>query len=318
MDKNNRLMAAAAAVLALALAASITGSYAASLLNWIAIGVLITASLRLVTLFGELNFATAAFVSIGAYTAGVATTRAGLPFPVAILAAGLVAALVSVVFGFVTLRVKGPYFKLIGFAFAEVVRIGCTQVGWLGGNSGMVGIFPPVALDGWFGVVVMATVILLLVALYAIERSDFGRILLAIRDNDAVVQTVGINVHAVKVLCFAAASFAAGIAGALQAFANTVISPGDFGVMLSIMALAYLKVGGEDSVLGPIAGATLLILLGSVALSFGAGEHIFYGAAIVFSVLLMPKGIVGFVAGLIRSVRKPAASPSPIREAQGQ
>ena len=317
MDKIRLFKALAAAVPALAFAASITGAYASSLLNWVAIGVLITASLRLVTLFGELNFATAAFVSIGAYTAGAAATRAELPFLATILAAGAVAALVSILFGYVTLRVKGPYFKLLGFAFAEVVRIACTQIGWLGGNSGMVGIFPPAALDGWFSAFVVLTVILLLFALYMVETSDFGRILLAIRDNDAVVQTVGINVHAVKVAGFAVASFVAGIAGALQAFANNVISPGDFGFLLSIMALAYLKVGGEDTILGPIAGATLLILLGSLALSFGAGEHVFYGAAIVFSVLLMPKGVVGVAEGLIRSFRKPAA-PAAIREARGQ
>ncbi|CAO3428305.1 branched-chain amino acid ABC transporter permease [Azospirillum endophyticum] len=318
MDNHAILKAGAPAVLAIALAAVLPASYASNLLNWIAIAALIAASLRMVLLFGELNFGTAAFVSIGAYTAGLLTTRFELPFLAAILAAGLMAALVSILFGYVTLRIKGPYFKLIGFAFAEVVRLCCTQIDWLGGNSGMVGIFPPAGLDAWYGTFVMTAVVLMLAGLHAVERSDFGKVLTAIRDNDAVVRTVGIDVHRAKVICFAIACFAAGIAGSLQAFANTVISPGDFGVLLSIMALAYLKVGGEESIFGPVAGAALLILLGSVALSFGAGEHVFYGAAIVLSVLIMPKGIVGMVDGLLRRPGKPAASAPAVREARGQ
>ncbi|SAL05037.1 branched chain amino acid ABC transporter inner membrane protein [Caballeronia arationis] len=84
-----------------------------------------------------------------------------------------------------------------------------------------------------------------------------------------------------------------GIAGSLHAFANNVISPPDFGFLLSTLALAYLKVGGEHHPLGPVSGAVLLVLLGSVTLSFGASEHIFYGAAIVLAMLLLPGGIIG-------------------------
>ncbi|MGU3492968.1 branched-chain amino acid ABC transporter permease [Xanthobacteraceae bacterium A53D] len=297
---------AVACLAALVIAAFPAGPYAASLINWMAIAALIGASMRLVLLFGELNFAVAAFVGIGAYAAGMATTYFNLAFPIALLSAGIVAAAVSVVFGYVTLRVKGPYFKLIGFAFAEVVRICYTQSNWVGGNSGIVGIFPPMALDRWMGVVVVGIVIVMLLALYALEKSDFGKLLYAIRDNDSVVTTVGINVRWVKVACFSVACFSAGIAGALQAFVNNVISPGDFGFMLSVFALAYLKVGGEGSPVGPVVGAILMVGMGSVALSFGAGEHVLYGLAIVLAVLFLPSGVVGLFQKLVRPRRKVA------------
>lgn len=295
MRKTAVLLAAAAAI---ALTLLVRDPYVLSLINWIAIGALIAASMRLVLLFGELNFATAAFVGIGAYTAAIATTQYDIPFLLTLLLAGLVAAVLSTAFGFVTLRAKGPYFKLIGFAFAEVIRICYTQSQALGGNSGIVGIFPPMVLDAWFPAFVMVVVIGFLFALYAVEKSDFGNLLAAIKDNDQVVQTVGINVHLVKIACFAIASFVAGLAGSLQAYTNNVISPGDFTFFLSVFALAYLKIGGEHSIFGPIAGAIVLVLIGSIALTYGSGELVIYGAAIIFGVLFMPRGIVGVVENL--------------------
>jgi branched-chain amino acid transport system permease protein len=271
--------------------------YLLSLMSWMAIGALIASSMRLVLLFGELNMATAAFVGIGAYAAAVSTTMFDLPFVLTLLIAGVVAAAVSLPFGFVTLKTKGPYFKLIGFAFAEVVRIMLTQSKTLGGNSGIIGIFPPMYLEAYFPTFVVAVVMVFMFAMYRVEKSDYGNLLAAIKDNDAVVQTVGVNVHLVKVTCFALASFIAGVAGSLQAYTNNVISPGDFTFFVSVFALAYLKIGGEHSIFGPVVGAIVLVFIGSVALTFGSGELVIYGGAIIFGALFMPKGIVGVISG---------------------
>jgi branched-chain amino acid transport system permease protein len=293
--------------------------YLLSLMKWMAVGALIAASMRLVMLFGELNMATAAFVGIGAYSAAVALTMFNLPFYLTLVIAGVTAAVVSLPFGFVTLRTKGPYFKLIGFAFAEVVRIILTQSQIVGGNSGIIGVFPPTYLEQYFPTFVVGVVTALIFLMYRVEKSDYGNLLAAIKDNDAVVQTVGINVHLVKVACFALASFIAGIAGALQAYSNNVISPGDFTFFLSVYALAYLKIGGEKSIFGPVVGAIVLIFIGSIALTYGSGELVIYGGAIVLGALFMPDGIVGVISALWARVfnrdassadRKPAAAGS--------
>jgi len=291
-----------AAVLIVVAGAFVRDPYIASLIKWIAIAAVIAASLRFVLLIGELNFATAAFVGLGAYTAGVCVTMFGLPFLIAILAGGIVAMLISIVFGYVTLRTKGPYFLLIGFAFTEVVRIIYSKSLILGGNSGMIGIFPPRFMDDWMTAFVLFVALVLLMTLYAIEKSDFGKVLSALRDNENVALSVGLNTLWIKVICFAIASFAAGIAGTLHAFVNNVISPGDFSFLLSTFALAYVKVGGESSIFGSIAGAILLVLLGSYAVGLGAGEHIFYGAAILLAVLLMPQGLVGLAGNAVGRV----------------
>ncbi len=287
---------AALVLLCLALLAGsllVKSAFVSMLLIWLAINVLLSASFRFVLLIGELNFAIAGFVGVGAYAAGAATTLLKAPFPLALLAGAVAAGAVSLVFGFVTLRVKGPYFLLISFAFTEVLRLIYTQISAIGGNSGMVGIFPPAALAPWYPALVMALVIALLVLLYRLEQSDFGKILVAIRNNDRIVQTVGINVHRTKVWCLAIASGVAGLAGALLAHANNVISPGDFGFLLAVYTLAYLKVGGEGHLLGAALGAVLLTLLAQWALGFGAYEHVFYGGAIVLAVLLLPLGLYG-------------------------
>ncbi|MDR5825615.1 branched-chain amino acid ABC transporter permease [Caballeronia sp. LZ043] len=299
----------ALALLAISAASLLAGNgYAANLVVWCAIAALNASSLRFVLLMGELNFATAAFFGIGAYAAGVSTTLWDLPFAIALLASGVLACAIGAVFGFITLRTKGPYFLLIGFAFSEVMRIVYTRSDWLGGNSGMVGIFPPAAFGAGFPAFVVLVAGLLMLALFVLETSQFGKLLIAVRDNESVVRSVGIRVHAVKIACFCISCFVTGIAGSLHAFANNVISPLDFGFLLSTLALAYLKVGGEHHPLGPVAGAVLLVLLGSVTLSFGASEHIFYGAAIVLAMLLLPGGIMGFVQGGITRAKSRRAA----------
>ncbi|MCL1861124.1 MAG: branched-chain amino acid ABC transporter permease [Proteobacteria bacterium] len=282
------------------------GSYIGTLVVWIAIAAVMASSLRFVLLIGELNFASAAFFGIGAYCTGYIVNHADLPFVLTLALSGGLALVVSIVFGGITLKVKGPYFLLIGFAFTEALRIFYTRMEALGGNSGLVGIFPPAWLDAHYQYFTTVLCFLLILGLLGIERSHLGKIFIAIRDNENVVRSVGNRVFFTKVVCFAIASTVAGLAGSLHAFANNVISPLDFGFMLSIFALAYLKVGGEDSPLGPVMGAALLVCVASYAQSLGGNEHILYGLAIVLSVLFMPKGLAG-LADLLRRKKESVA-----------
>jgi len=293
MDKKTISGSFVALAVAMAVALFLKDGYSANLMAWMAIAALIASGLRFVTLIGELNFAAAAFVGLGAYAAGYSLTILEWPFLVSLLFAGLFSALIGVGFGYVTLKTKGPYFLLIGFAFTEVIRLIYTRINVLGGNSGMIGIFPPDFLMDHFTVFTVGLTGLLIIIMYAIEKSYLGKCFIGIRDNDQVVLSVGINVHMTKVLCLSIGAFVSGIAGGLTAYVNNVISPADFSFLLSTFALAYLKVGGEDHPLGPIAGAILLVFLGSIALRFGGGDHIFYGIAIILTLLVMPKGIFG-------------------------
>jgi branched-chain amino acid transport system permease protein len=298
--RNQALAWLAGLAFATGVAVLVADPYLRSVLILMAIGALLASSLRFVLLMGELNFALPAFVGIGAYTAGYLNTALGVPFGLAVLAAGLVTTAVSAGFGAITLRAKGPYFLLIGFAFTEAIRVLYSKIPTLGGTSGMVGIYPDRSLDAWMPLIVVVVVAALLLAFYIAERSDFGRILRAIHENENIARSVGINTYLCKIVAISAACFAAGIAGGLHAFANSVISPGDFSYLLAAFALAYVKVGGEDHFLGPIVGAVLLVAVSTYAIGFGGDEHFIYGGAIILAVLLMPRGVLGAPGGLRR------------------
>jgi branched-chain amino acid transport system permease protein len=275
-----------------------TDRFTANLLMWVAMHALLAASLRFVMLVGEFNMAVVAFYAVGAYVSGFATTVWGAPLLVSLLGGAVAAAIVSIAFGFVTMRVKGPYFMLISFAFAEVLRLVLSRWDAVGGNNGIVGIFPPRWLEAYFPALTIAVVTLLLVAMYAIERSHYGKVFSAIRSNDAIPRSAGIDVLAVKVACLGVASFAAGLGGAFYAHANNVISPGDFTFLVAAFALAYVKLGGESDPAGPVLGAILLTLVAQYLMRYGHLEHLFYGTAILLGMLVLPDGVLGLLRRL--------------------
>ncbi len=309
MRRRDHIVWLAGGLIAVAATRLFQDAYSISVVNLVFIACLFAASFRFVMLIGEMSFASAAFVGVGAYGAGVATTLLHWPFALAMLVGPVVATLVSIGFGLIVLRIKGPYFMLIGFAFAEAVQIAAAQIQVIGGPSGMVGIFAPRILDAWMQSFVAAVVVTALYLLYRLEWSDFGRLLGAIQNNDNVARTVGVNVLGAKVTCFAVASFMAGLAGSLTAFVNNVIAPSDFGFMLANFALVYVKVGGERSLFGAVAGATVMVLLSSYSIVLGASNELFYGAAIVVTILLMPQGL----AGLVEKIRLRLMAPKAVR-----
>jgi branched-chain amino acid transport system permease protein len=291
----------AAGVLSFALLTS--DEYDQHLVMWVALNAVLAVGLRFVLLVGETNIATGAFYGMGAYVAAVCTVNFGVPFPLALLAGGVVAMAASAGFGLVTLRTKGPYFMLISFAFTEVIRLIYTRINYIGGNSGIMGVFPPQGLDPWMPALTVLLCGGLILALYLCENSDLGRVFRAIENNDAVVETVGISVVSIKLLCLVLASFAVGIAGALHAHIYNVISPGDFSYLVPVFALAYVKIGGDSHVLGAVLGAALMTLVAQALEGSGALEQIMFGGAIVAAMLLFPDGLWGAGARLLRLLR---------------
>lgn len=289
---------AAAGVLAFALLGD--DEYTQHLLMWTALNAVLAVGLRFMLLVGETNIGTGAFYGMGAYVGAICTTKWGVPFPLALLAGGVLAVVISTGFGLVTLRTKGPYFMLISFAFTEVVRLIYTRVDWLGGNSGIIGIFPPQALDPWMSVLTVVLCGGLILMMYLCEQSNLGKVFRAIQNNDAVVETVGIDVVRIKLVCLVIASFSVGIAGSLHAHIYNVISPGDFSYLVPVFALAYIKIGGDANVMGAVIGATLLTVLAQMLQGMGSMEHILFGGAIVASMLVLPDGLLGGGRRLLR------------------
>lgn len=274
-------------------------SFWAHLVAWIALAAALAASFRFTMLVGEFNMALAAFYAIGAYAAAVATVNWNAPFVVSLAFGTALVAVVSVVFGFATMRIKGPYFMLIGFAFSEMVRLLLSRSDSLGGNSGIVGISPPQWLGSYMpATTVVVAVVIIITGLMLLERSRYGKIFASILNNDALARSIGIRILRLKVLCLTASAIAAGLAGGLFSHLNGVISPGDFTFLIPIYALAAVKIGGEMNYLGPVLGAILLSLVGQYVLKFGQLEAIFYGLVIIVAALLMPGGLYSLLVRL--------------------
>ncbi|MCC7047451.1 MAG: branched-chain amino acid ABC transporter permease [Alphaproteobacteria bacterium] len=287
-------------------------SFVVTVITWIAVRSIVAASMRFVMLIGEINVASIGFVGMGAYAAGLATATWHWPIFAALLLGAVVAAAGAAMFGFITLRTRGAYFLLVGFSFTEVMRLLYTQVEAIGGNDGVVGIFPPMWLDRWFPALLIATGMAILYVLYRIERSVLGKLFLAIRGNERIVEAAGINVLGVKTLCLVIASFMVGIAGGLHAHAANVISPGDFGFVVAAMVLAYVKIGGEGHILGAVVGAAALTIVEQYLRGFGALEHALFGAAIVAAMLFFTEGLWGLIHRILDRVAMPRpAAPTP-------
>lgn len=275
---------------------------------WATLAAVIGSCIRFVMLVGELNIGTAAFYGIGAYTSGCLFTLFGVPFALTLVAAGLMGGLVAVVFGYMTMRTSGPYFMLISFAFAEIFRMLVVKADILGGNNGIVGLFVPMAFDSYYAATVVALSAVMIATMACLEHSPLGKIFAAIKSREAVARSVGINVLAMRVLCLVIASMVAAMAGALHAFTTHVITPNDFTFMLSVFALAYVKLGGEDHPIGPVLGAIILTLAAQYLISFGAYQQLFFGAVIAVAMLLLPNGLIGRVMDFARTFRREGMS----------
>ncbi|MBI5585140.1 MAG: branched-chain amino acid ABC transporter permease [Deltaproteobacteria bacterium] len=282
--------------------------YWTSALTVVAINVLLTASLRTVTLIGEFSLGHVGFMLVGAYTAGLLALEAGLPFGLTVPAGALLAGFLALALGYPFMRVKGIYFAILTVVTSESLRV----LAWnweslTGGSQGLVGIPEPgtLSLPGWgevnFGdflayyYLVVILVAICLAVLYLLENSRLGFTWLAIRESDRLAGSVGINVSRYKMICFSTASFFAGLGGALIAYQEQAISAdphATFGVMRTIYLLVYMVVGGERHFAGPIVGAILLSLVAEFTRSVQHYQPLIIGFIALVVVLFMRQGLV--------------------------
>jgi branched-chain amino acid transport system permease protein len=282
-------------------------------LNRILIAVIAATGLNILTGFtGQISLGNAAFLAVGAYTTAFLSGRLGLPFPLVIPAAGVVTALVGMVFGVPSLRLKGLYLAVATLAAHFVVEF--TVVHWEAVTGGVNGISVPPAklgpleLDGdkqvyWLILPLAAGMLLGAKNLF---RTKVGKAFVAIRDQDISAEVMGVNVFKYKLLSFGVSSFYVGVAGALLAYQARIISPENFPITVAIDYLGMIIIGGLGSVLGSIFGAVFITLLpellrlatGALADTYPALVTLFaslkmgiFGLAIVLFLVFEPDGM---------------------------
>jgi len=261
---------------------------------------------------GQLSLGTAAFMAVGAYAAFNFVARVpGMPLLLAFVLGGLCAALVGIVFGLPSLRVRGFYLAASTLATQFFVVWCLTKIPYLTNYSasGVVTVQKMQILGYQFNsptskyLLVLAIVAVLSLLAKNMIRSNVGRSWMAVRDMDVAAEVIGFRLLRTKLLAFAVSSFYCGVAGALYAFAYLgTVEPEAYNLDLSFRILFMIIIGGVGSVLGAYLGAAFIVLL-PVALnmfghvlglptSFASNlELMVFGALIIFFLIVEPHGL---------------------------
>jgi branched-chain amino acid transport system permease protein len=264
---------------------------------------------------GQFHLGYAAVMGIGAYAA-VHAMRAGIPWEIAIVLAGLTAAIIGIGFAFAALRVKGLYLALSTLALQFVMDWTISHVPAISGGTQatlqapdirLLGI--PVTSDAGLYYIALVWCLLVTSFMLNLKRTALGRALVAVREKDYAAAVIGVNSFYFKMVAFATSSFIGGVTGAILigTFYHAV-TPEQFSVDVSIQALAMVIVGGLGSIIGSYFGAAFILLMPGVmnsfiswlanllglSLSLETLAHLpqaLYGALIIVFLLVEPLGL---------------------------
>jgi branched-chain amino acid transport system permease protein len=264
---------------------------------------------------GQIHLGYGAVMAIGAYSS-VHLVRAGVPFEIAMLAGGLMSAVIGMIFGVAALRVKALYLAMSTLAMQYIVDFVIAHVPAISGGTQATIQVPPVRflglrIEGDFATYYFALAVCTVVTLFMlnVQRTAFGRALAAVREKDYAAEVIGIDTFKYKLLAFWTSSFIGGVVGSVLVVCYLrSVSPDQFHIDLSVQIVAMVIVGGLGSVLGSFFGAALILFTPIVlnnlvgALASGAGialsgdlrAHIplmLYGALIVGFLVFEPLGL---------------------------
>ncbi len=262
---------------------------------------------------GQLSIGHAGFIAVGAYTSAILTTRFDLPFLAGLLAGGIMAGVIGIIFGLPSIRVKGFYLAISTIAAQFIIMWVISQWSWTGGQMGMqvpfasIGGFVFKSGQSQFYLIIGITVFCIFLA-KNLARTRVGRAFIAIRDNDLAAEVMGINLVYYKLLAFFIGCFFAGIAGSLFAHWNLQLTPEQFSFTDSILYVGMIIIGGLGTSVGPVFGVLLIRLLREILTNgvvpyleksmtflpsgFASGiTPMVFGLVIVLFLVLEPRGI---------------------------
>jgi branched-chain amino acid transport system permease protein len=256
---------------------------------------------------GILSFGHAMFFGTGGYAIAIFIGRNfDWPFGMALLAVVVIALAQSVIFGVLSLRVKGVYLAMVTLAFAEMFFI-LAEAGdfraYTGADDGLHGFPVPAYLSAtdhrtrFYYLTLIFFVAVFLMAKRLVD-SPTGKVMAASRENDNRATMIGYNTFWFKLIAFVSAGVFAALAGALSALYRVSVTPSMLSVGRTIDALAMTIIGGVGTLVGPIIGASIIQLLGYwLERWFGSSWTLIYGIIFMLIVIFLPRGIIGSLRG---------------------
>ena len=255
---------------------------------------------------GQISLGQAAFLGIGAYTAAL-MAKAGVPFPLIVLASASLCFVIGLALGFPALRVQHHYLAFATLGFNMLCYLVFRNEEWLtGGTFGLNGIPRPDIL-GWpftrtaeFYKLSVAVMLVLAALMAGLLRSPWGRAFAALRDNPIRAESVGINTTFYTLMAFAIGAAYAGVAGALFAPLVGLVEPASFSNATSLSMLLMVIVGGSGRFFGPAIGAVIVVLLPEWLRVAADWYLAIFGLAIVVMMVWLPGGLLSLPDRLAR------------------
>ena len=257
-------------------------------LMFIGINIILATSLHLVIgITGQFSIGHAGFLAVGAYASAIITMKLQMPFFVALIVGGLVAALAGLIIGIPSLRLKGDYLAIATLGFGEIVRIVLLNIDYVGGASGMqVSHF---TTWPW----VFASVFITILVIRNFTTSTHGRACISVREDETAADSMGINTTYYKVVAFAIGAFFAGVAGGLYAHNFYIIQPSNFGFLKSFDILIFVVLGGLGSLSGSVLAAILLTIVTTFLQGYPETRMIIYSLVLIIMMIYRPQGLMG-------------------------
>ncbi len=254
---------------------------------------------------GMLTMGQAAFYGVGAYTSALLVMRLGLPWPVAFLAAGLVAALFGIVVGVPCLRVGSDYLTLMTIGFGAIFSAVATN--WVPVTRGSMGIpgVPPASIGPLvFNTLPRQYYLYLAISaacyffMYRLTHSHIGRALIAIREDEIAASTMGIHLSNYKVLAFTFGALWAGFSGSMLAHFLAFVGPQSFTLDESLLHVQIAILGGFGSLPGSIIGAAILVSMPQIFQDIYKYRMLLNGILLLMLMAWRPQGIMGKSAAM--------------------
>jgi branched-chain amino acid transport system permease protein len=294
--------------LLLAIIAAFAVSYFSSYFNRYYLGIAIDVGINIILAVslnlinghtGQFSLGHAGFMAVGGYTAASITlalskqltSMAAVPalFVVALVAGGLMAALVGLAVGVPSLRLKGDYLAIVTLGFGEIIRVVFQNMESVGAASGLKGI---PGFTNLFWAWSLAAVTVFVVA--SLVNSTYGRGFIAVHDDEVAASAMGINPTRYKVTAFVVGAFFSGVAGGLYAHHKTFLSPTGFDFLKSIDIVVMVILGGMGRTAGVILAAIVLTLLPEALRGLASYRMILYSLLIIVLMMARPQGLFTF------------------------
>jgi branched-chain amino acid transport system permease protein len=262
-------------------------------------------SLRTLGLSGNMSFAHAAFMGLGAYVAGTLGRWAHVPAFITIPAAALVALVIGVLTGLPFVRLRSMYFCMasmfLGVAIMYIITAGGDLTGGANGLSKIPSLFRNVKSNYYF---FFALCLVSCAIMYRFEFSRIGTTLRALSQSPAVAASIGISEKFYRLLAVGIGCFFAGLAGGAYAHYNTVLSPNSFGMGMALWFIMYMMIGGQDKFLGPIIGTAVLVIIPEYFRSWSVYSPYATAVVLIIVAYFLPGGLVSIPSVIKKAIVK--------------